>query len=112
MSAPVLDDPAPFDLAGPLPSGTVVLEASAGTGTGTGLHDRRAGHQLPFARWRNTAVPRDGHRDSPSFNHAAARADRSAERWVQAVALDHIGEPIRLGERQLVAGGELADLLG
>ncbi|HEX6255663.1 MAG TPA: UvrD-helicase domain-containing protein [Euzebyales bacterium] len=32
MSAPVLDDPAPFDLAGPLPSGTVVLEASAGTG--------------------------------------------------------------------------------
>jgi exodeoxyribonuclease V beta subunit len=32
MSAPVLDDPAPFDLSGPLPSGTVVLEASAGTG--------------------------------------------------------------------------------
>jgi len=32
VSAPVLDDPAPFDLAGPLPSGTVVLEASAGTG--------------------------------------------------------------------------------
>ncbi len=32
MSAPVLDEPAPFDLTGPLPSGTVVLEASAGTG--------------------------------------------------------------------------------
>jgi hypothetical protein len=32
VSAPVLDDSAPFDLAGPLPSGTVVLEASAGTG--------------------------------------------------------------------------------
>ena len=32
MSASVLDDPAPFDLTGPLPSGTVVLEASAGTG--------------------------------------------------------------------------------
>jgi exodeoxyribonuclease V beta subunit len=32
MSAPAVDDPAPFDLTGPLPSGTVVLEASAGTG--------------------------------------------------------------------------------
>ena len=64
-------DVEPFDVFGPLPTGTTVLEASAGTGKT--LHDRGARHPLR-RRGRRRAARADARHVQPGGNSGAARA--------------------------------------
>jgi exodeoxyribonuclease V beta subunit len=89
VSTTALDEPAPFDLTGPLPSGTVVLEASAGTGktyTIAGLATRWVAET--DARLPNLLIV--------TFTRAATAELRDRVRARLVEAADHL-EAVRTG---------------